>query len=130
MHVTDPEWEPGDDPDGKATDVVYPIEFWTNDQKTDSTVEYYATNRELVKPNLLAHMINNLRSESRKNPKGYAEKVTAIKMFVKDHTVDEVLDDPGMQEKGKISPAWKEPQSREQMIIRKMRNTIVKKIPK
>ncbi|PRO78115.1 hypothetical protein C6Y10_13890 [Lactiplantibacillus pentosus] len=130
VHVTDPEWEPGDDPDGKATDVVYPIEFWTNDQKTDSTVEYYATNRELVKPNLLAHMINNLRSESRKNPKGYAEKVTAIKMFVKDHTVDEVLDDPGMQEKGKISPAWKEPQSREQMIIRKMRNNIVKKIPK
>lgn len=130
VHVTEPEWEPGDDPDGKVTDVVYPIEFWTNDQKTDSTVEYYATNRELVKPNLLAHMINNLRSESRKNPKGYAEKVTAIKMFVKDHTVDEVLDDPGMQEKGKISPAWEEPQSREQMIIRKMRNNIVKKIPK
>ena len=29
-----------------------------------------------------------------------------------------------------ISPAWKEEQSRESMIIRKMRNNIVKKIPK
>jgi hypothetical protein len=29
-----------------------------------------------------------------------------------------------------ISPAWREPQSREQMVIRKMRNNVVKKIPK
>jgi hypothetical protein len=29
-----------------------------------------------------------------------------------------------------ISPAWKEEQSREAMIIRKMRNNVVKKIPK
>ncbi|VDG23697.1 hypothetical protein [Lactiplantibacillus mudanjiangensis] len=130
IHVTDPEWEPGDDPDAKVTNVVYSIEFWTDDNQTDSTVEYYATNRELVKPNLLAHMINNLRSESRKNPKSYAAKIEAIKTFAKDHTVDEILDSEEMQDKGKISPAWKEPQSREQMIVRKMRNNIVKKIPK
>jgi len=130
VHITDPEWEPVDGSDAKAVRVVYPIEFWTDDQQIDSTVEYYSTNRELVKPNLLAHMINNLRSEARKNPKGYAEKVDAIKKFAKDHTIDQILDNPEMQEKGKISPAWKEPQSREQMIIRKMRNNVVKKIPK
>ncbi|WP_338230829.1 hypothetical protein [Lactiplantibacillus paraxiangfangensis] len=130
IHITDPEWEPVDGSDAKVERVVYPIEFWTDDQQTDSTVEYYSTNRELVKPNLLAHMINNLRSESRNNPKGYAEKVDAIKKFAKDHTVDEILDSTEMQAKGKISPAWKEPQSREQMIIRKMRNNVVKKIPK
>lgn len=44
--------------------------------------------------------------------------------------MDEILDNEEMQTLGNISPAWKEPQSRESMIIRKMRNRIVKKIPK
>lgn len=130
IHVSDPEWEPGDNPDGKAINVVYPIEFWTDDKKTDSTVEYYATNRELVKPNLLAHMLNNIMGERfDKQLKGQYEKHReAIKEFARVHTVDEILDDPTMA--NNISPAWKEPQSREQMIIRKMRNNVVKKIPK
>lgn len=47
-----------------------------------------------------------------------------------DMTVDQILDDPAMMKLGKISPAWSSPQSRESMILRKMRNNVVKKIPK
>lgn len=131
IHVTDPEWEPGDDSESEVTDVVYPIEFWTDDNKSNSTVEYYSTTRELVKPNLLAHMLNNIMGErwgKDKKPGEYEEHRNKIKQFFKEHTLDEILDDPSMAKN--ISPAWKEPQSREQMIIRKMRNNIVKKIPK
>lgn len=132
VHMTDPEWEPIDGSDAKAVRVVYPIEFWTDENHSESTIEYYSTNRELVKPNLIAHMINNIRSEQydKKNPKKYEEHCMAIKEFCAAHTIDQILDDKTMQTIGKISPAWREPQSREQMIIRKMRNNIVKKIPK
>jgi len=112
--------------------VVYPIEFWTDDKQTDSTVEYYSTSRELVKPNLIAHMLNSIMGERfSKIPKAkanYENHRQQIKDFAKSHTVDEILDDKEMSKI--ISPAWKEPQSREQMIIRKMWNNVVKKIPK
>jgi hypothetical protein len=47
-----------------------------------------------------------------------------------DMTLDEILDDPELVALGKISPAWSSPQARESMIVRKMRNNVVKKIPK
>ena len=43
-------------------------------------------------------------------------------------SLDDILDDTELQPY--ISPAWTEPQSRESMIIRKMRNNIMKSIPK
>lgn len=43
-------------------------------------------------------------------------------------TIDEILDEKDFEKW--ISPAWREPHSRDLMIIRKMRNNIVKKIPK
>ena len=43
-------------------------------------------------------------------------------------SLDDILDSQEYQ--SYISPAWKSPQSRESMIVRKMRNNIVKKIPK
>lgn len=130
VKITDPEWEPKDQPNAKAIRVVYPIELWTNEDHTDSTLVYLDTTRELVKPNLIAHMMNNIRTEQYKKADLHKKHVQQIKDFVKDHTVDEILDDDEMQKVGKISPAWSEPQSREQMIIRKMRNNIVKKFPK
>lgn len=130
IKITDPEWESKSVPDAKAIRIVYPIEFWTDDKKLDSTVQYFETTRDLVKPNLLAHMLNNIQSERRKNPSAHAEHVSQITEFAKSHTVDEILDDETMNKIGHISPAWSEPQSREQMIIRKMRNNIVKRIPK
>ena len=47
---------------------------------------------------------------------------------LKTMSLDDILDSQEYQ--SYISPAWKSPQSRESMIVRKMRNNIVKKILK
>ncbi|KRK87533.1 hypothetical protein [Lentilactobacillus sunkii] len=130
IKLTPPTWEPTGDTDKKVIRVVYPIDMYVgpdygNDQERETTTEYFITEREQVKNNLLAHMSNNLMREKDK-----AERLKQIKEFAKDHTLDEILDSAEMIRLGKISPAWREPQSRETMIIRKMRNNIVKKIPK
>lgn len=117
LEVTPPTWTPKGE--GKVIRVVYPIEY------NDGQVEFFIAEREDVKANLLAHMHNNLMWDNKKT-----EKKEKIKEFSEVHSLDEILDSTEMQELGKISPAWKEPQSRESMIVRKMRNRIVKKIPK
>lgn len=117
LTVTPPSWSPKGT--GKVVRVVYPIEF------NDGQVEFYIAEREDVKANLLAHMYNNLMWDNKK-----VDKKAKIKEFAETHTLDEILDNEEMQTFGNISPAWKEPQSRESMVIRKMRNRIVKKIPK
>ncbi|MFW3538020.1 hypothetical protein [Vagococcus fluvialis] len=117
LTVTPPSWSPKGT--GKVVRVVYPIEF------NDGQVEFYIAEREDVKANLLAHMYNNLMWDNKK-----VDKKAKIKEFAETHTLDEILDNEEMQTLGNISPAWKELQSRESMIIRKMRNRIVKKIPK
>lgn len=117
LTVTPPSWSPKGT--GKVVRVVYPIEF------NDGQVEFYIAEREDVKANLLAHMYNNLMWDNKK-----VDKKAKIKEFAETHSLDEILDNEEMQTLGNISPAWKEPQSRESMIIRKMRNRIVKKIPK
>lgn len=117
LDVTPPSWNPKGT--GKIIRVVYPVEF------NDGQVEYFISEREDVKANLLAHMYNNLMWDKEKEG-----KKSKIREFAESHTMDEILDNEEMQALGKISPAWKEPQSRESMIIRKMRNRIVKKIPK
>lgn len=130
IKLTPPTWEPTGDADKKVIRVVYPIDMYVgpdygNDQERETTTEYFITEREQVKNNLLAHMNNNIMREKDK-----ADRLKKIKEFAKDHTLDEILDSSEMIHLGKISPAWREPQSRETMIIRKMRNNIVKKIPK
>lgn len=117
LEMTPPKWSPKGR--GKVVKVVYPIEL------TDGTIEYHIAEREDVKRNLLAHMFNNLMWDKSK-----ADKKNKIKEFAETHTLDEILDSEEMQTLGNISPAWKEPQSREAMIIRKMRNNITKKVPK
>ncbi|MGM0238391.1 hypothetical protein [Enterococcus sp. AZ103] len=117
LEVTPPTWSPKGE--GEVIRVVYPIEY------NDGQVEYFISEREDVKYNLLAHMYNNLMWDNKK-----VEKKAKIKEFADTHSLDEILNNEEMQNLGNISPAWKEPQSREAMIIRKMRNRIVKKIPK
>lgn len=117
LQVTPPTWQPTGE--GKVVRVVYPIEY------NDGQVEFFITEREDVKANLLAHMYNNLMWDAKK-----ADKKAEIKEFADSHSLDDILNSQEMQELGNISPAWKEPQSRESMIVRKMRNRIVKKIPK
>ncbi|MDT2601016.1 hypothetical protein P7D85_14615 [Enterococcus hulanensis] len=117
LEVTPPTWSPKGE--GEVIRVVYPIEY------NDGQVEYFISEREDVKSNLLAHMYNNLMWDKSK-----VEKKAKIKEFAEVHSLDDILNSEEMQNLGNISPAWKEPQSREAMIIRKMRNRIVKKIPK
>lgn len=117
INVTPPTWVPKGS--GKVVRVVYPLEY------EDGQIEYFICEREDVKANLIAHMFNNLMWDKEKN-----DKKEKIRVFADAHSLDDMLNDKDMQVLGKISPAWKDPQSREAMIVRKMRNRIVKKIPK
>lgn len=131
LEMKPPRWKPSGK--GKVVRVVYPI------IKTSGIVEYYIAEREDVLKNLLAHINNNLMNETfglaesrhkatAKQREQIAQKKKALIEKAEKLGLDKALDDPELQQY--ISPAWKEPHSRESMIIRKMRNNIVKKIPK
>lgn len=130
LEITPPQWSPKGK--GEVIRVVYPI------VKKDGSVEYHITEREDVVKNLIAHVSNNLMNETfgiakdRFNATAdQKKKIMEKKMEVLKKVQDlglKALDDEELQ--NYISPAWKDPQSRESMIIRKMRNNIVKKIPK
>lgn len=132
LEMTAPQWEPTGQ--GKVVRVVYPI------VKTDNTVEYYIGERWDVLKNLYAHISNNLMNDTfgivenryDANEKQKAQ-IAAKKKEILDkakalNDLDKILDSEELAPY--ISPAWREYQSREQMIIRKMRNNVVKKIPK
>ena len=131
LELTPPEWQPKGT--GKVVRVVYPI------QSTDGCVDYYISERADVKKNLIAHISNNMMNETfgvcadrykadDKQKAEIAEKKREILTKAKELDLDALLDSADFDKF--ISPAWKEEQSRESMIIRKMRNNIVKKIPK
>lgn len=130
LEFTPPKWTPTGK--GKVVRVVYPI------LKTDGSIEFYIAEREDVARNLLAHINNNLMNETfgiaknrfeatEKQKKEIAAKKAEVLKRAEELGLD-ALDDPELQKW--ISPAWIDYHSREQMIIRKMRNNIVKKIPK
>lgn len=131
LEMTPPQWSPKGT--GKCVRVVYPI------QNIDNSVDFYIAERKDVKKNLLAHISNNLQtitfglakdkySATDEQKKKIAEKKAEILEKAKSLELDDILDCKELEEY--ISPAWKEPQARESMIIRKMRNNIVRKIPK
>ena len=129
--VTPPVWKPSGS--GKVVRVVYPIEL------NSGAHEYLIQERDDVRPNLVAHISNNLMNETfgfaesrfkastEQKAKIEAERRRILDM-IRPMTMEEILNDQSIQ--GWISPAWSEPQSREQMIIRKMRNNAVKRYPK
>lgn len=128
--VIPPKWTPTGK--GDVVRVVYPI------LKSDETVEFYISERDDVAKNLVAHMSNTMMNETfgvcpdryKATPaekKKIAEKKAEILKKAKELGLG-ALDDIELQEY--ISPAWSEYQSRESMLIRKMRNNVVKKIPK
>lgn len=130
LEYAPPQWEPKGT--GKVVRIVYPI------LHTDDTIHFYIGERDDVLSNLLAHINNNLMNEAfgiAKNRyaatpaqlKQINEKKTALKAKAKQLGFG-ALDDEELAEY--ISPSWKEDFSREAMIIRKIRNNIVKKIPK
>ena len=131
LELTPPEWQPKGM--GKVVRVVYPI------QSTDGTVDYYISERTDVKRNLIAHISNNLMNETfgicadrykatDKQKQEIAEKKRELLNKAKALELDALLDNVEFEKY--ISPAWREEQSRESMIVRKMRNNVVKKIPK
>lgn len=130
LEMEPPVWEPTGQ--GDIVRVVYPVIM------TDNTVHFYIAERADVARNLAAHVSNNLMNETfgicadrykatAEQKKKIDAKKAEIMAKVKEKGLD-ALDDPELQDY--ISPAWTEPQSRETMILRKMRNNIVKKIPK
>lgn len=131
LEMTPPEWEPAGT--GKVVRIVYPI------TKVNGDVEYLITEREDVARNLIAHISNSMMNETF----GIAEsrykasdaqktqidaKKRELKNQLKGMSLEAILDAPEFDKY--ISPAWKEGQSRESMIVRKMRNNITKKYPK
>lgn len=130
LEMTPPKWTPTGK--GEVVRVVYPIIF------QDDSIQFFIAEREDVAKNLIAHIANNLMNETFgicadrfKATPDQQRKIAEEKKKVLDKARSlglDALDDPELQKW--ISPAWKEFQSREQMLIRKMRNNIVKKIPK
>ena len=118
---------------GKVIRVVYPIEL------NDGTVEYRIAEREDVVKNLHAHINNNLMNETfnicadrykatEPQKKQIEEEKKKVKEKISGMSLEELLDCADVQKW--ISPSWSEPQSRESMIVRKMRNNAIKKFPK
>ena len=132
IEVEPPEWEPTGK--GEVVRVVYPIEY------ADGHTEFHFGERDDVLKNLYAHLSNNLMNETfgvcenrydatPAQKKQISEKKKEIMDKAKElNDLDKILDCPELQPY--LSPAWTEPQSRESMIIRKMRNNVMKKIPK
>lgn len=145
VEVTPPEWE--ESGQGKVVRIVYPIEY------TDGHIEYHSAERADVAKNLAAHINQNMMNETfgivtgtKKNDYGKTvprtrfdatpeeqAKIDIEKRKIMDKvkelgTVEAILDCEEL--KPFISPSYSEFQSQESMIIRKMRNNIMKKIPK
>lgn len=132
LEVTPPEWE--ESGEGKVVRIVYPIEY------EDGHIEYHTAERADVAKNLAAHINNNMQNETfgicadrykatDKQKAEIADKKREIMDKVKElGTVEAILDCEEL--KPFISPSYSEFQSQESMIIRKMRNNIMKKIPK
>ncbi len=130
IEMDPPQWQPKGK--GEVVRVVYPI------TKNNGQTEYHIAEREDVSKNLIAHINNNLMNETFGIAKDrYSATVEQKKQIdtKKREILNKVkelglasLDEETVQQY--ISPAWKDPQSRESMIIRKMRNNVVKKIPK
>ncbi|MCM3239087.1 hypothetical protein M3589_15290 [Heyndrickxia oleronia] len=130
LEMTPPKWRPTGK--GEVVRIVYPIE------KLDGTVDFHIAERDDVIKNLIAHVKNNLMNETFGIAKDRYSATAKQKEDIdkkKKEIIDKIkekglaaLDDTVLEQY--ISPAWKDPQSRESMIIRKMRNNIVKRIPK
>lgn len=131
LDMAAPVWQPTGS--GRVIRIVYPV------SRKGGWIEFYIAERADVLPNLLAHVNNNLMNETfgicedrfkanAEQKRQIAAQKTEILKKVEQLGLDAALDDPALATH--ISAAWREPHSREQMLIRKMRNNIVKKIPK
>lgn len=107
-----------------------PIKVFYIITKKDGSKEFLISEREEVVKNLQAHISNNLMGVSSIEKNAILDKISNM-------TLENILDDKSLRKitiKDKtitlISPAWANPQSREDMILRKMKNNATKKYPK
>lgn len=129
LKMTPPKWNPKSY-DKKVVMVVYPAE------KIDGSVEYLIATRESVKANIIAQIRQNSMYSFtyEKNGNKYPDKIAREKFYdeltneAEDMTVDELI----RLEKYKkyINPTYTSGGSREQMILRKMKNNALKNYPK
>lgn len=129
LEMSPPEWEAKGE--GKIVRVVYPVLM------EDNTVNYFIAERTDVVNNLKAHIRNNLMNETfgicadRYN--ATAEQKAQIEAKKKELSallvgkdIEEIIATAELQPY--ISPAWLD--STEAMVLRKLRNSVCKKIPK
>lgn len=130
LEVTPPVWQPKGK--GKIIRVVYPVTY------TDGHTEFHIGERADVFNNLMAHISNNMMnatfglakdrySATNDQKKEIDQKKKELMKKAREMGFD-VLDAEEFEPF--ISPAWRSEYSREAMILRKMRNNVVKKIPK
>ena len=124
-----PEWEAKGE--GKIVRVVYPVLM------EDNTVNFYIAERTDVVNNLKAHIRNNLMNETfgicADRFKATAEekakiekKKNELSALLVGKDIEGIIATAELQPY--ISPAWLD--STEAMVLRKLRNTVCKKIPK
>ena len=128
LEMTPPKWTPKS-LDKKVIMVVYPV------VKTDGRVEYLFGTREGIKPNLIAQIRQNaLYAEEFIIPgKGIDKKkrdefYERVNREFENLTVDEILNDPEWMKW--VNPTYTSGGSKEQMILRKMKNNATKNYPK
>lgn len=130
MNLTNALWE--ETGVGKVVRVVYPI-------LANNKLQFLIAERDDVRPNLLAHLSNSMMNETfgicadrykatDAQKKQIDETKKAIMDKAKDMSLEDILDCVSFA--AYISPAWREGQSRESMLVRKMRNNAIKKFPK
>lgn len=132
VEITPPEWE--ESGIGKVVRVVYPIQY------KDGHIEYHSCERADVLKNLAAHIKNNLQNETfgicadrykatdAQKTQIEAKKKEVMKKVSEIGELEAIIDCEELRPY--ISPSYYETQSKESMIIRKMRNNIMKSIPK
>lgn len=134
LEMTPPKWIPKS-LDGKVIAIVYPA------QKIDGSVEYLMASRESVKANIIAQIRQNALYKFKKKVKGQNGKeyetndkeardefYKRVDTELENKKVDEILADPEWLEW--VNPTYTSGGSKEQMIIRKMKNNALKNYPK
>lgn len=116
LEMTPPKWTPKSY-DGKIIMVVYPV------IKNDDSVEYLIATRESIKPNIIAQVRQN-SLYSKDKDRIYDE----IEKDAENLTVDQLLAKKEWADI--INPTYTSGGSKEQMILRKMKNNALKNYPK
>lgn len=129
LNMTPPKWTPKSY-DKKVIMVVYPAE------KIDGSVEFLIATREGIKPNIIAQIRQNamyafFKHENGKKTPDYQKRdefYEKLNNYAEEHTVDELLNNPEFSKY--VNPTYTSGGSKEQMIIRKMKNNALKNYPK